>query len=307
MPSIIVHGGAGDYDPNDSQERGVTNAVSAGWKILEAGGSALDAVEAAIVVMEDDPVFRAGLGSSLNFEGAVETDASVMCGDLSCGAVGSLTAAANPIKVARLVMERTDHVLLVGSGADQFARRMGIEAADLRTAQQIELHAKLRAEFAAGEDLRFMPRLHALAGDMELGTVGAAAIDEEGRIAAGTSTGGMSMKLPGRVGDSAIIGAGTYACEFGGVSATGHGEPIIRHVFSKLAADAVGNVGVREALDMVIEMGLEHDARFGIIGVEENGAVAQCFSTRAMAWASMRDGVLETFLSGVVERRQEAG
>jgi beta-aspartyl-peptidase (threonine type) len=298
LPSIIAHGGAGDYDPNEIQDRGVTNAVSAGWKILEAGGSALDAVEAAIVVMEDDPVFRAGLGSSLNFEGAVETDASIMSGDMTCGAVGALTAAANPIKVARLVMERTDHVLLAGSGADEFARRMGVAAGDLRSEQQLELHAKLRAQFAAGEDLKFMPKLHALAGDIELGTVGAAAVDSDGRIAAGTSTGGMSMKLPGRVGDSAIIGAGTYAGEFGGVSATGHGEPIIRHVFSKVTVDAIGSVGVREAVDMAIEMGLSHGVRFGIIGVEENGAVAQGFSTRAMAWASMRDGVLETFLSG---------
>ena len=307
MPSIIVHGGAGDYDPGDTHERGVTNAVSAGWDILEAGGTALDAVEAAIVVMEDDPVFRAGLGSSLNFNGEVEDDASIMCGDMTCGAVAALTAAANPIKVARLVMERTDHVLLAGAGADAFARRMGARGGDLRTEERLALHAKLRSEFAAGGDLKFMPRLHSLSGDMELGTVGAAAIDNDGRIAAGTSTGGMMMKLPGRVGDSALIGAGTYAGELGGVSATGHGEPIIRHVFSKLAVDAICNVGVRVALETVIEMGAEHDVRFGIIGVEENGVVAQCFSTRAMAWASMRDGELETFLSGVVERRQEAG
>ncbi|MFH1689320.1 MAG: isoaspartyl peptidase/L-asparaginase [Candidatus Eisenbacteria bacterium] len=305
MPSIIVHGGAGDYDPDEIQERGVTSAVSAGWEILEAGGSALDAVVAAIVVMEDDPIFRAGLGSALNFEGAVETDASIMQGDLSCGAVAALTAAANPIKVARLVMERTDHVMLAGRGADEFARRMGVEGGDLRTEQQLALHAKLRAQFAGGEDLKFMPKLHALAGDIELGTVGAAAVDADGRIAAGTSTGGMMMKLPGRVGDSAVIGAGTYAGEFGGASATGHGEPIIRHVFSKVTVDAVGSVGVREAVDMAIEIGRGHDVKFGIIGVEENGAVAQCFSTRAMAWASMRDGTLETFLNGAESRQQE--
>jgi beta-aspartyl-peptidase (threonine type) len=306
LPSIIVHGGAGDYDPDERQERGVTNAVLAGWEVLAAGGSALDAVEAAIVVMEDDPVFRAGLGSALSFEGAVETDASIMSGDLSCGAVAALTAAANPIKVARLVMERTDHVMLAGPGADEFARRMGVAGGDLRTEQQLALHAKLRAQFAAGEDLKFMPKLRALAGDIELGTVGAAAVDADGRISAGTSTGGMMMKLPGRVGDSAIIGAGTYASELGGVSATGHGEPIIRHLFSKATVDAVGNVGVREAVDMAIEMGLGHGVKFGIIGVEESGAVARGFSTRAMAWASMRDGVLETFLSGVVQRKLEA-
>ena len=297
MASIIVHGGAGDYDPDEKQERGVTIATSSGWEILEAGGSALDAVEAAIVVMENDPIFRAGLGSALNFEGGIETDASIMQGDLSCGSVAAMTAAANPIKVARLVMERTDHVMLAGRGADEFARRMRVADSDLRTERQLALHAKLREQFATGEDLKFMPRLHALAGDLELGTVGAAAIDVDGRIAAGTSTGGMMMKLPGRVGDSAIIGAGTYASRFGGATATGHGEPIIRHVFSKVTVDAIGAVGVREAVEMAIEIGRGHGVLFGIIGVDKNGAVAQAFSTRAMAWASMRDGVLETFLS----------
>jgi beta-aspartyl-peptidase (threonine type) len=296
VPSIIVHGGAGDYDPREKQKRGVTNAVTAGWEILSAGGSALDAVEAAIVVMEDDPIFRAGLGSALNFEGGIETDASIMQGDLSCGAVAAMTAAANPIKVARLVMERTDHVMLAGAGADEFARRMGVDGGDLATESQLALHAKLRGQFAAGDDLKFMPKLHALAGDMELGTVGAAAVDAEGKIASGTSTGGMMMKLPGRVGDSAIIGAGTYATSAGGASATGHGEPIIRHVFSKVAVDAIATVGVREAISMAIEIGRGHGVKFGIIGVEENGAVAPGFSTRAMAWAAMRDGYLSTFL-----------
>jgi beta-aspartyl-peptidase (threonine type) len=301
LPSIIVHGGAGDYDPDERQERGVTAAVSAGWEILSAGGSATDAVEAAIVVMEDDPIFRAGLGSSLTFDGSVETDASIMQDDLSCGAVAGLTAAANPISVARLVMDRTDHVMLVGPGADAFARRMGARDGDLRTEERLALHAKLRAQFAAGEDLKFMPKLQALAGDIELGTVGAAAIDRDGRMAGGTSTGGMMMKLPGRVGDSAIIGAGTYANGFGAASATGHGEPIIRHVFAKVAVDAIGSVGVREAIDMVVEIGRGHGVEFGIIGVEENGAVAQGYSTRAMAWASMVEGALETFLSTKAE------
>ena len=301
MPSIIVHGGAGDYDPDERQERGVTAAVAAAWNILNAGGTAVDAVEAAIIVMEDDPIFRAGLGSSLTFEGTVETDASIMQDDFSCGAVAALTAAVNPIRVARLVMDRTDHVMLVGPGADVFARRMGMEEGDLRTEERLELHARLRKQFAAGEDLKFMPRLQKLSGDMELGTVGAAAIDSDGRIAVGTSTGGMMMKLPGRVGDSAIIGAGTYANGFGGASATGHGEPIIQHVFSKVAVDAIANVGVREALDMAIELGRGHGVKFGIIGVEETGAVAPAFSTKAMAWASMVEGKLKTFLSGVVE------
>ncbi len=298
MPSIIVHGGAGHYNPGEEQENGVTNAARAGWDILAEGGSALDAVEAAIVSMEDDPIFRAGFGSSLTFTGDVETDASLMLGDLSCGAVGALTAATNPIRAARLVMERTDYVLLVGAGADEFARRMGVSSSDLRSPAKLEEHAKLRSKFAEGEDLKFMPRLTELAPELELGTVGATAVDSQGLIAAGTSTGGMMMKLPGRVGDSALIGAGTYANACGGVSATGHGEPIIKHSFSKVAADAISHVGVREALRMVVEMGQSHGVLFGIVGVEENGAVARAFNTKAMAWASMRDGELETFLAG---------
>jgi len=296
LPSIIVHGGAGDYDPGEKQQKGVTAAIAAGWKVLEEGGSAVDAVEAAIVVMEDDPTFRAGLGSPLTFAGEIETDASIMAGDMSCGSVGAMTAATNPISVARLVMERTDHVMLVGPGADDFARRMGLPSGDLKTPEKIAEYEKLRARVEVGENLKFMPTIQELAPELELGTVGAAALDAEGGIAAGTSTGGLTMKLPGRIGDSAIIGAGTYANSFGGVSATGHGEPIIRHVFAKAAADAIGSAGVREALDTVIEIGNGHDVRFGIIGVEENGAVAPAFSTRAMAWASMVDGELRTFL-----------
>jgi beta-aspartyl-peptidase (threonine type) len=256
----------------------------------------VDAVEAAIVVMEDDPIFRAGFGSSLTLAGEVETDASIMTGDYSCGAVGAMTAAANPIRAARLVMERTDHVLLVGPGADDFARRMGLPSRDLRSPEKIEEHAKLKRSFKDGKDLKFMSKLRALAADIELGTVGAAAVDGEGLVAAGTSTGGVSMKLPGRVGDSAVIGAGTCASSLGAVSATGHGEPIIRHSFGKVAVDAIGSVGVRVALETVIEIGTGHGAKFGIIGVEETGAVAKAFSTRAMAWASMVDGELRTFL-----------
>jgi beta-aspartyl-peptidase (threonine type) len=295
LPSIIVHGGAGEYDPGEEQDRGVTAAAEAGWSILEGGGSAVDAVEAAIVVMEDDPIFRAGYGSSLNFTGEIETDASIMAGDLSCGAVGAMRHAANPIRAARLVMERTDHILLVGAGADDFARRMGLPSRDLRTDERLALHARLRKQFAAGDEIKFMPKLHELDGVTELGTVGAAAADEEGRVAAGTSTGGVMMKLPGRVGDSALIGAGTYANESGAVTATGHGEPIIRHLLCKVAADAIRIVGVREALAMVVELGDANGARFGIVGVEENGAVAHGYNTRAMAWASIVDGKPDTF------------
>jgi beta-aspartyl-peptidase (threonine type) len=295
LASIIVHGGAGNYKPDDTHERGVKRAVEAGWSVLKDGGSALDAVESAIVVMEDDPTFRAGYGSPLNLAGDIETDASVMLGDRSCGAVGALRAATNPIRAARLVMERTDHVMLVGAGADDFVRRMGLPESDLRCPKQLKIHDELKSRLAAGGEIDYMPRLPVLSGDLDLGTVGAAAVDDNGLVAAGTSTGGMTMKLPGRIGDSAVIGAGTYAAPSGGVSATGHGEPIMRLVLAKVAVDAMEVVGVREAMEVALEMGRGHGVRFGLVGVEENGAVGYGFTTKAMAWASFRDGVLSTF------------
>lgn len=141
-----------------------------------------------------------------------------------------------------------------------------------------------------------MPRLAGLAEEMGIGTVGAAAIDHEGLIAAGTSTGGMMTKMPGRIGDGAVIGAGTYATAFGGVSATGHGEPIMRHVLAKVAVDAIAETGVREAIESVLELGRVHGFGFGMIGVDETGAVAQGFTTQAMSWAYRRDEEERTFL-----------
>jgi len=298
VASIIVHGGAGAYDPGEAHRAVLAAAVHAGWKILDAGGTALDAVESAVVVMEDDPTFNAGLGSSLNLSGFVEADASVMTSDLSCGAVAGVTAAANPIRAARLVMERTDHVLLAGAGADEFVRRMGLPSRDLRTERRLALYEKNLAKLRAGEEIRFMPHLRGVAEELGFGTVGAVAVDGEGHIAAATSTGGLMMKLPGRVGDAAVIGAGTYANAFGGVSVTGHGEPIMRHLLAKAAADVIGDVGVREAIESVLELGRARGIGFGMIGAEENGAVGYGYTTQGMSWAYVRDGELRTFLDG---------
>jgi len=299
LPSIIVHGGAGRYSPGEEHERGLTDAVHAGSARLEAGDSALDAVVDAIVVMEDFPIFQAGFGSSMNLLGEIQTDASIMLDDLSCGAVAALTAAANPIKAARLVMERTDHVLLVGEGADDFACAMGLESRDLRSDARKELYEKTLAKLHAGEEIRFLPRLGDLMADLSVGTVGAVAIDAHGRLAAGTSTGGPMLKLRGRVGDAAIIGAGTYANEHGSVSATGLGEPIMRYVLAKAAVDAIGEVGAREGIEHVLELARAKGVEFGIVGIEENGFIAHGFTTEAMSWATMKDRELTTFLSAV--------
>jgi beta-aspartyl-peptidase (threonine type) len=296
LPSIIVHGGAGAYEPGEEHEEGLLAAVDAAWEVLSSGGRALDAVEAAIVAMEDAPVFNAGLGSSLNLEGVVECDASVMLSDYSCGAVASIEAAANPIRAARLVMERTDHVLLAGEGADAFAAKMGLSSRDLRTDRRIEIHRENLERFREGGEIKFMPNLEGIAEEMGIGTVGAAAIDVAGMLAAGTSTGGMMMKIPGRVGDGAIIGAGTYASPYGAVSATGHGESIVRHLIAKAAVDATRDIGVREAVENALEIGCAHGFGFGLVGVEETGAMAHGFTTQAMSWAERSEDGQHTFL-----------
>jgi len=296
LSSIIVHGGAGAFDPGKDYEAGLLAGIEAARRTLEAGGKAADAVEAAIVSMEDDPVFNAGLGSSLNWEGEVETDASMMTGEGDCGAVACLRAARNPIRAARLIMDHTDHIMLAGAGADAFARAMELPAADLVTEKRRALHKKLRAEYAAGKDIRYMPKLRDLDERIGLGTVGAVVVDDDTRVAAGTSTGGMMMHVPGRIGDSAIIGAGTYASRVGGVSLTGHGEPIIRLVLAKTAVNAIEANGVREGIQTAIEIARAHDARVGVIGLEANGAGAFGFTTDAMCWALSRDGDVTTFL-----------
>ncbi|MBD3349343.1 MAG: hypothetical protein GF400_09150 [Candidatus Eisenbacteria bacterium] len=296
LPSVIVHGGAGDYDPGETHESGLIEAVDTAWALLAGGASAADAVEAAVVAMEDNPIFNAGLGSSLNMKGEIECDASIMLSDYSCGAVGALRAAGNPIRAARLVMDRTDHVLLVGAGADEFAKRMNLPSADLVTERRAAMHRKNLERLRAGEEVRFMPRIQGLAEEMGIGTVGAAALDRSGGLAAATSTGGLTSKLPGRVGDGAIIGAGTYAGPHAAVSATGHGEPIMRHLVAKTTVDGAGEMGIREAVDNAVEIGRHHGVGFGIVGVEANGAMAHGFTTRAMSWVRRDESGQTTFL-----------
>ena len=238
MEAIVVHGGAGDWrdDKHPPAERGVATAAAAGRDVLLAGGSALDAVIAAVHVLEDDPLFNAGTGAALSIDGRIELDACVMDGrDLRAGAVASIERVRHPVDVARAVMEKTDHVLLVGEGATRFARALGFpdhdpETPDRRRAWETA-HARLGAE---GDD--WLPRLRALLAaypELGHGTVGAVARDADGHIAAATSTGGVVLKLVGRVGDAPIPGAGTYANGFGGVSATGRGEIAMRTLLAR--------------------------------------------------------------------------
>lgn len=240
QPSIIVHGGAGDILPEEQEahRQGTRRAAEAGWAILAEGGSAMDAVEAAIVVMEDDEAFDAGRGSFLNADGQVELDAGCMNGaDLHVGAVASVQFIRNPIRLARTVMEKSEHILLVGQGAQRFAHKMGFppcELTDLAVPREFERWQKLlydrthstRSSFARGEQ-----GAPAEGSD----TVGCVARDRYGHVAAGTSTGGTPNKMPGRVGDVPMVGSGFYADdELGGTSTTGWGESIAKVVLARL-------------------------------------------------------------------------
>src|SRR5229473_2608729 len=233
-PSLIVHGGAWDIPDEavDACKSGCQRALTAGWSILSRGGSALDAIEGAIMVLEDDPVFDAGYGSHLNLDGRVECDAIVMNGaTLRSGAAATLQRVKNPIQLARKILESCPHMMLVAEGAECFAKEHGIKLCkpeELVSEAEQEAWMKCKADKHAAEHHRGHGQ----------GTVGAVAIDREGRLFAATSTGGSCCKLPGRVGDSPLIGCGCYAdSEAGGVSCTGYGEAIMKVVMAKSATD----------------------------------------------------------------------
>ncbi|HKV26221.1 MAG TPA: isoaspartyl peptidase/L-asparaginase [Candidatus Acidoferrum sp.] len=237
-PALIVHGGAWDI-PEEAVETcttGCRNALEAGWSILSRGGSALDAVEAAILVLEDEPVFDAGFGSHLNLDGKVECDAIVMNGEtLRSGAVACVQRIHNPIRLARAVLEHCPHMMLVGEGAERYAQERGIalcEPEELISEAEREAWKKCRRDKHASAHHR----------GHEQGTVGAVALDTKGKLFAGTSTGGTCCKLPGRVGDSPLVGCGCYAdAAAGGVSCTGYGEGIMKIVMAKAAVDLLRN------------------------------------------------------------------
>src|SRR5467141_2306310 len=246
-PALIVHGGAWDI-PDEAVEAcksGCQRALGAGWTLLASGGCALDAVEAAIMVLEDDPVFNAGYGAHLNFDGRVECDAIVMNGaTLRAGAAATLQRIKNPIQLARKILEHCPHMMLVAEGAERFAKAQGIQ---LCKPEELVSEAEWKAWQKCKEDTHAAEhhRGH------EQGTVGAVAIDRDGHLFAATSTGGTCCKMPGRVGDSPLIGCGCYAdVEAGGVSCTGWGEAIMMIVMAKTAVDLLRSafVGARHAV-----------------------------------------------------------
>jgi beta-aspartyl-peptidase (threonine type) len=280
MPaSLIVHGGAGDWSSEDGDGDALVAALGAaaraGFEILRAGGSALDAAVAAVVALEDDPRFNAGAGSALTVDGEVECDASVMCGDGRAGAVGALRGVKNPIRLARLVMEKTPHVLLVGEGAAAFAVECGLAPLAPGALVTERMREKWRAAAA--------PAAAARSG----GTVGCVARDTAGQVAAATSTGGMMLKRRGRVGDSAVIGAGTYADDgAGAVSCTGLGEAFIKAVAAKQVIEALrAGRSPTEAARELLPAVRRHGGAGGLICVDAAGRVGFAFDTPRMAHA----------------------
>jgi len=302
-PSLIVHGGAWDI-PDESVEAcksGCHRALAAGWSLLSSGSSALDAVEAAVVILEDDPVFDAGFGSHLNLDGRVECDAMVMDGaTLRAGAAAALQRIWNPIRLARVVLEHSPHMMLVAEGAERFAKQHGIRLCapeDLISPAEREAWAHCKEDKHAASHHR----------GHEQGTVGAVAMDRDGRLFAATSTGGTCCKLPGRVGDSPLIGCGCYAdAEAGGVSCTGYGEAIMKIVMAKAAVDllrqhatcvdtpaaascdiSTANLAAREAVHLLAK---RTHATGGLILLDREGNPAFAFNTPRMAYGYVAPG-----------------
>lgn len=279
MPvALIAHGGAGRWRPGSDADalEGLRAAVSAGRDVLLQGGSALDAVCATVVRLEDNPIFNAGTGAVLNYDGFCELDACVMeSSGARVGAVSALQRVKNPILVARRVMEETDHALLTGEGALRFARAMGFGDHDPITPDRQSDWRDKRAKLLADGGERSLRMRHFLRTHPEYagGTVGAAAVDANGVLAAATSTGGVTLKLAGRVGDSPIPGAGNYACPHLAASATGTGEFVLRSLATRAMAERVERgMALDAAMEEVLAgLGRDYDADVGLIAVDALG------------------------------------
>ena len=301
-PSLIVHGGAWDIPDEavNACNEGCRRALVAGWSILASGGSALEAIQAAVMVLEDDPVFDAGYGSHLNLDGKVECDAIVMEGaTLRAGAAAGLHRIKNPIRLARKILESSPHMMLIGEGAERFAKDSGLS---LCKPEELVSEAEWQAYLRCKKDKH--AATHHRGHDQ--GTVGAVALDEQGRLFAATSTGGTCCKLPGRVGDAPLIGCGCYAdSEAGAVSCTGYGEAIMKIVMAKTAVDflrrdshsrenalAVAQLAADDAVKLLLQRG---KGTGGLILLDRSGLPAFAFNTPRMAYGYVNpDGLFVT-------------
>jgi L-asparaginase / beta-aspartyl-peptidase len=328
LPALVVHGGAGNAGPGaerPERRRGMMAAIRLGAGILRAKGSALEAVVATVAALEDHPLFNAGYGSLLNSEGNVEMDASVMFAEpvtagptergkqthshdadytVSAGAVAVVSRVRNPIMLARAVMENSPHILMAGPGAENFARKAGIRL--VRPEEMVTERARERWR-ARRQQAGMLESQAAARAAIGHGTVGAVAVDVHGAIAAATSTGGVPGKLFGRVGDSALIGAGTFAHAFGAASATGQGEAIILTALCREAvlalAEATPHAVAREAIAEMIDA---TGAEAGIILINRRGRIGYAHNAASMQVARYdpAGGVQHLWLAPIATARR---
>lgn len=291
---IVIHGGAGTMDRNQmttereaAYRKELTEALNAGYAILERGGTSIEAVSAAIVILENSPLFNAGKGAVLNLKGKVELDAAIMDGNtLAAGTVTGVTETENPILLARAVMEHSPHVMLAGVGAEAFARQQKLPRVPNSSFQTERRRQEWeRAKKSARSPAPQGAHRSGSSDESSFGTVGAVALDRHGNLAAGTSTGGRLNKMPGRVGDTPIIGAGTYAnnrtCA---VSATGHGEFFMRTVAAHAVAMRIehGRTELKPACEAVLNEIHTLGGSGGVIAIDRHGRVATPFTTPGM-------------------------
>jgi len=274
-PILVILGGSGSKIRNpEEREIYLGESLESGFLELKEGKEALSAVVKAVIVMEDAPCFNAGTGSVPNLLGEVEMDASVMTSEGLFGAVATIRDVKNPVKVAMDVAMKTEHLMLAGGGAVRFARLMGHKKYDPLTDEMKKLY-KEKKKSSYYKDIGRMRSLYSLE------TVGAVAIDRFGGMAVALSTGGIMLHLPGRVGDTPIIGGGIYASQRGAIAATGHGEGIMRHMVAKRADDLLDKHNGEYAAEEVIK---EIETDFGIIIVDQDGKVGVAYNTKYMCW-----------------------
>lgn len=278
---IICQGGAGKIDDKSSYALGLTEAIEEGYRLLRQGASALDAVLKAVVILEDNPIFNAGTGSSLTINEFVEMDAGVMTQNGRFGGVCCIRNVKNPILVAEKVMTETDHLVLAGEGAVEFARRMGFEEYEVVTERARERLEKVKKE---GSPFFLRINRELSVGEQKLGTVGAVAIDRNGNLAVATSSGGIAGRLRGRVGDSALPGAGTYAGPSGAVSCTGHGEAIIRMLLAREVVERMKTLPASTALTLTLAEARQKKVMCGAVGFDARGGVCYGHTTPDMTY-----------------------
>jgi beta-aspartyl-peptidase (threonine type) len=312
---LVIHGGAGailksEMTPEREQtySNSLKKALQSGYSILKNGGSSIDAVEASVKVLEDDPLFNAGKGAVFTSDGKIELDAAIMNGrSLEAGAVAGITIVKNPISAARAVMEKSNHVMMIGAGAEQFAKSTGLETVDpsyfyteerWNALQKIKHEDSVRDQLNHRDSVKRSGNIRFKNNDRKFGTVGAVALDQSGNLAAATSSGGLTNKKYGRVGDVPIIGAGTYAnnktCA---ISCTGYGEYFIRLVMAKSVSDMMefGRMSLKDASQMMIMKKLpELGGDGGLIAIDKDGNIATPFNTAGMYRGYIRsDGIMQ--------------